>query len=347
MQVIANVRNSHPVYGQTEATAKTVCNLQALMDAERRCHRGVGYKNSVARYHALAASKNYAVLQELLNGTYHTQQGDQFEIFEPKYRVVTSTKYKDRIPQTSFVLNYIYPNVVPHLIYNNFACLKGKGVDGARNALKEILRNANSTDYILKADLKDYFGSINHKLICEELSQYITGEWERSYFADVIGANSVDVGISLGSEINQLSAVAFLNRLDHLLVGQYVRYMDDMIYVGDREAVERAYRIICEETDRLGLRLSKKKTYFQPVTRPVRFLGFSFLRHPTGRITLKRLRDKLRNEKRKLKRMKKKGIPIERIEEHYRCVRANMKKGSRSDLRKLDHYYKELFNEGN
>lgn len=48
-----------------------------------------------------------------------------------------------------------------------------------------------------------------------------------------------------------------------------------------------------------------------------------------------------------LKRMKKKGIPIERIEEHYRCVRANMKKGSRSDLRKLDHYYKELFNEGN
>lgn len=73
----------------------------------------------------------------------------------------------------------------------------------------------------------------------------------------------------------------------------------------------------------------------------------TLLRHPTGRITLKRLRDKLRNEKRKLKRMKKKGIPIERIEEHYRCFRANMKKGSRSDLRKLDHYYKELFNEGN
>ena len=291
----------------------------------------------------LAASKNYAVLEELTNGTYHTQQGDQFEIFEPKYRIVTSTKYKDRIPQTSFVLNYFYPKVVPHLIHNNFACLKGKGVGGARNALKEILRNAKPTDYILKADIKDYFGSINHERICKELSQYIDTEWARKYFADVIGANSQFVGITLGSEINQLSAVAFLNRLDHILEGQYVRYMDDIIFVGDRQAVTKALSTIHEEVDRLDLTLSKKKTYIQPISRPVRFLGFSFLRHPTGRITLKRLRDKYGNEKRKLKRMKDKGIPFYRIEEHYRCVRANMKKGSRSDLHKLDKYFKELF----
>lgn len=152
MQDIANVRNAHPVYGQTEATEKSVCNLQALMRAERRCHRGVGYKNSVARYHMLSASKNYATLQELLNGSYRTQKGDAFEIYEPKYRIVTSTKYKDRIPQACFVVNCFYPKVAPLLIPNNYACLKGKGVDGAREALKTILRRARQDDIILKGE---------------------------------------------------------------------------------------------------------------------------------------------------------------------------------------------------
>lgn len=121
----AIVRNSHPAERQTETISKyDVCNLSALMSAEERCHRGVGYKNSVSRYHMLALSKNYDTLQELINGKYKTQKGDNFEIFEPKHRTVTSTKYKDRIPQTSFVLNYIYPKVISKLIDNNFHVLK-------------------------------------------------------------------------------------------------------------------------------------------------------------------------------------------------------------------------------
>ena len=44
----AIVRNSHPAERQTETISKyDVCNLSVLMSAEERCHRGVGYKNSV------------------------------------------------------------------------------------------------------------------------------------------------------------------------------------------------------------------------------------------------------------------------------------------------------------
>ena len=344
MQVIANVRNSHPVYGQNnKATVfNAVCTLQRLMEAENRCHRGVGYKNSVARYHMLAASKNYATLIELQNGTYQTQKGDNFEIYEPKHRIVTSTKYKDRIPQTSFILNYFYPVVVPNLINDNYTCLKGKGVDKARNKLKEMLRNAKPDDYVLKADIKDYFCSINHGIIAKELSNYIKDSWALDFFANVISANRQDVGITLGSEINQLSAVTFLNTLDHMLEGQYVRYMDDIVFIGSREAVTNAYKVIQGETARLGLSISKKKTYYQPVSRPIKFLGFTFLKHATGRITLKRIRSKYKAEKRRLKRMKNKGVSKDRIAEHYRCVRANMMKASRADIHELDIYYKEI-----
>ena len=84
----AIVRNSHPVERQTETISKyDVCNLSALMSAEERCHRGVGYKNSVSRYHMLALSKNYDTNQELINGEYKIQKGDSYEIYEPKSRL--------------------------------------------------------------------------------------------------------------------------------------------------------------------------------------------------------------------------------------------------------------------
>lgn len=343
----AIVRNSHPAERQTETISKyDVCNLSALMSAEERCHRGVGYKNSVSRYHMLALSKNYDTLQELINGKYKTQKGDSFEIFEPKHRTVTSTKYKDRIPQTSFVLNYIYPKVISQLIDNNFSCIKDRGVDAAREEFKRILRLHTPNDYVLKADLKGYFESINHQKLFDVMSEYINDIWAMEYYQDVINSNEQEIGITLGSEINQLSAVAFLNKLDHMLDdGDYERYMDDFVYVGTKNECEEVLKIIEKITSSLGLTLSKKKTYIQPLKQPVKFLGFTFLLHDTGKITMKRCKDKLNNEKRKLRRMKKKNIPFDKIMEHYTCVRAVMKKGSRSGVVKLDRYFNDLFSE--
>ena len=102
-------------------------------------------------------------------------------------------------------------------------------------------------------------------------------------------------------------------------------------------------KIIEKITSSLGLTLSKKKTYIQPLKQPVKFLGFTFLLHDTGKVTMKRCKDKLNNEKRKLRRMKKKNIPFDKIMEHYTCVRAVMKKGSRSGVVKLDRYFNDLF----
>ena len=117
------VRNVHPVERQLETTdAKTdVCKFTNLLIAEKRCHRGVGYKNPVSRFHMYVLSKVYKLHLELVDETYKTQKGDKFDIYEPKHRVVTSTKYKDRIPQASFVLNYMYKFIIPNLIDNNYA----------------------------------------------------------------------------------------------------------------------------------------------------------------------------------------------------------------------------------
>mgnify|MGYP003343085033 CR=1 FL=1 len=121
--------------------------------------------------------------------------------------------------------------------------------------------------------------------------------------------------------------------------------MDDIRYISSKENVLKAYETVCEEAERLGLTLSKKKTFIQPITKPIKFLGFSFLKHADGSVTMKRLPSKINNEKRKLRRMKQANVPIERVEQHYQCVRATMKKGTRPSLFALDKYYNKLFRE--
>ena len=343
----ATVRNVYPGESQTETTVKsTVCKYSNLLLAEKRCHRSVGYKNSVSRFHMYVMSKTYELHQSLIDGSYRTQKGEQFEIFDPKHRVVTSTKYRDRIPQASFVVNFMYKEIIPNLISNNFACIKGKGADTARGAFKDILRKADMNDYCLCADLKGYFDSISHKALLNEMTQYISDEWVFKYYKDVIDSNDQEIGIGLGSEINQLSAVSFLNKLDHLIDnGFFIRYMDDFRFIGTKTECNQILKLIEEECGRLRLKLSKNKTYIQPVKNPIKFLGFTFLKYSTGKITMKRIKSKLNNEKRKLRRMKKSKVAFQQVLEHYKCVRASMKKGNRSGVVKLDKYFNNLFRE--
>jgi len=333
-----------PPKGETEATARAVCGLNALLRSETRAHRKVGYKNSVSRFHMLVMSRCNELRHELINRTYKPQKGEIHEVFEPKHRITVSAKYRDRVPQSSFITNYFYPNVVPNLIDANYACLKGRGVDKARKRLKEILREADMDDWCLKTDMANYFASIDHDILLQETGKYIPDPWAHWFYEVTLQNTAQPVGVDLGSEVYQLSGTSFPNSLDHLADdGYYIRYQDDIIYIGTKERCGEMLKIIREEAARLKLTLSEKKTFIQPIKRPVKFLGYSFLRKPSGRITMKRLPEKGRKERRKLRKMKKKGVSIERIEEHYRSVRESLKRGSRSYMMKTDRYYNNLF----
>lgn len=343
---IDDKRNEQPAERRTEAADDdSACGLNALLAAETRAHRRVGHKNSVSRFHMLAMSKCNEISNTLKSHTYKPQKGEIHEVFEPKHRITVSAKYCDRVPQASFIVNCFYPLVVPHLILNNCACIKGRGVDYARKIFKRTLREAELGNYCLKTDMKQYFASIPHNSLHKELDQYFAGdEYAMWFFRLTVTSTSKPTGLDLGSEVYQLSATSFLNKLDHAFDdGKYLRYQDDLIYIAPRKQCESVLEIIRAETSRLGLTISEKITFIQPIDRPVKFLGFSFWKHGTGRITMKRLPEKIRSERRKLKRMKKKRIPPERVESHYQSIRACLKKGARCDLMKLDRYKEKLF----
>lgn len=341
-------RNVYPEQcARRETTKSIVCSYTKLLEAEKRCLRKVLYKNSVSRFDLNVLTRVYELRKELINETYTTSQGQVFEVYEPKYRKVTSTKFKDRIPQASFVVNYIYPKVISKHTYANCACVKYKGVDYARNLFKEILKESNRySDYCLKVDFKDYFGSINHGIMFKELSKYMHERWTIKYFQDVINCNHQNIGIGLGSEINQLSAVTLPHCIDEKFINnRYLRYMDDIIFIGSKNECKYALDYIRKETNRLNISISEKKTYIQRIYKPIKFLGFTFLLKSNKVVTLKRIKQKLNNEKRKLRKIKNVCVPIDRVNEHYQSVRSVMVKGNRSGLIKLDKYFNKLFRE--
>lgn len=346
---INNKRSDYPVERQNEATVRdTVCALTSMYIANKRNKRNISYKNSVSRYNMLVLSKSYKLGEECANLIYTTGEGGHMVVTYPKYRDVKTTFYRDRMIQTSFILNYFYPEVVLHIYKNSHACIKGRGVDAARNQFKEMLRQASPSDYCLKLDITNYFGSIDHEKLINELYNYIHDDWSRWYYANVINANKNNIGIGLGSEIHQLSAVVFLNDLDKLIGNiedSYERYMDDFIFIGSKKKCEYVLFFAKEYLSYKGLSISEKKTYIQKVDKPIKFLGFSFLRHRSGKITMKRLKDKICDEKRRLKKMKRNNTQLENVKTHYNSVRAMMKHGNRSDLMQLDRFVRSLWPE--
>lgn len=345
MPILDDEGNARPAERRIEATAQAaVCGLNPLLLGECRAHRRVGYKNSVSSFHLLTMSKCYKLKRGLMHGTYRPQRGETHEVYEPKYRVTVSSKYPDRVVQAAFVVNYFYQHVIPRLIKNNFACIKGRGVDAAREALKDILRHASMDDWALKADMQNYFASIVHAALYGEICPMLPDAWARAYYAQTVENTGAPVGLDLGSEVYQLSATSLLNRLDHALdSGKYVRYQDDLLFVGSKAECQRALEIIKTEAARLRLTVHPHKTYVQPIARPVAFLGFTYLRHESGRVTAKRLPDKIRHERRKLRHMLRKGVPMARVRAHWQSARECLKKGARGDLCKMDHFTDELF----
>lgn len=153
-----------------------------------------------------------------------------------------------------------------------------------------MLRDAPYDYCCLKADMKSYFASIRHDKLVEELCQFIPDDFASWFFLKTLDNTNQVVGLDLGSEVYQLSATSFLNTLDHLIGNEhYIRYQDDLIYLGTKEECEYILSLIRQEAERLDLTVSQKKTFIQPISRPIHFLGFSFWKHETGRITTKRL----------------------------------------------------------
>jgi group II intron reverse transcriptase/maturase len=146
----------------------------------------------------------------------------------------------------------------------------------ATGALEELRKlGAKGYNHVLDADIRDYFGSIDHdklmKLVGRRVSDprvlKLLRQWLRAGVMEEGVVTETKTGTPQGGVISPLLSNIYLHVLDTLWTRRYshlgvlVRYADDFVIVcKNRRALDEAERRVREILTRLGLELHPEKT---------------------------------------------------------------------------------------
>ena len=270
------------------------------------------WKASVQRYEAHVLRNVLKAHRNLLAGKDIRCGFVRFDLMERgKLRHITSVRFSERVIQKSISRQALAPAVWPTLTPGCSANMKGRGTDYALIRLKRQLaehqRRHGTEGYILLIDFSDYFGSISHEAAKALVAKNIDDPRVRDLIDLQIDASG-DVGLGLGSEPNQILAVAIPSPIDHLLerlpgIEASGRYMGDTYAVAmDKETLRGALREVRAECERLGITINERKTRIVKLTRGFTFLKKHFRYTETGRIIVRPCRKSLTRERRKMKK---------------------------------------------
>lgn len=303
------------LYTERYGDFETVFTFDNLYYAYTKCCCGVGWKASTQRYRANALLNINKTLNLLLTNRYKCRGFNEFDIVERgKPRHIKSVHISDRVVQRCLCDFSLVPMFSKSFIYDNGACMKRKGIDfGVRRLvchLQRHYRKHGTGRYALVFDFSRYFDNILH----DPLKHIVNKTFDDSRIARLVNQlidDFGDIGLGLGSQISQVSALMYPNRLDHyikeiLRVKSYVRYMDDGVLIHEsKEHLQlclKEIRRICAE---LGIKLNTKKTQIIKLSRGITFLKRKFILTDTGKVIIKPARQGITKMRRKLRTFKR------------------------------------------
>lgn len=316
--------------------------------------KNVRWKDSVIGYEANALKNTYHLRQSLLNQNYKIQPYQIFIVHEPKERTIVATRIRDRQFQHALVDEVAYHQLVNSFITDSSACLRGRGVDYCLNRttkhLVSYFRKHGSDGWVYKFDIKNYFQSISHDLAKRIVQKRIKDRRVQTELFRIIDSYEGDNGLGLGSQVNQLLALAALDELDHyikekLRIKYYIRYMDDFILIHEDKQYLRQCRVEIEEKLKgLGLSLNENKTVLKPLSQGFELLKWKFMLKPSGRIIRRMRRSKITKQTKKITKlieMEEKGdVAPGTCNQSMMSFMANAKRGDTfSERREIAKYY--------
>ena len=344
----------------TITSIEEIIGYDALFDSLMKCKKNVGWKSTTGFYVHNWNTEIMKLEEELKKGTYKKRKPKFFMITEPKVREIMSIHFRDRVYLRSLNDNAIYPQITKSLIPDNFACQKGKGTDAARDRFKEFIqehyRKHGTKGYVLSCDIKGYYPNMSRKFSKEIISDYL--DEVTNHFAQIeLDSHPGEVGYNPGEQTIQNVGIVALDKMDHYIkerlhIRGYLRYMDDFKLIHpDRKYLECCRDEIEKLLTSYDMKLNDKKTIIQPITDKIKFLGFTFQLTETGKVVILVLPEKIKHEKRKLKRMialvNKGKLTKHEVDVHFKAMKASLRKGNyHKMIEKFNKWYSDQWIEG-
>jgi len=265
-----------------------IASFENLLLAERRARRGKGRRGDVLAFWLDCERELLNLKNELLSLAYRPGGYRQFTAHESKDRLISAAPYRDRVVHHA-LMNVIGPVLERSFIFDSYANRKGKGT---HRALVRCSRFCRASRYVLKCDIAEYFGSVDHDILSAQLRRRIADEGTLWLTEAIVRAAPGGKGLPIGNLTSQCFANVYLDGFDHfvkedLRCRRYLRYVDDFAVFSDDERWLHGIRRLMDRylRERLKLRLHPRKTRIFPVAEGVGFLGFRIF--PTYRLLRK------------------------------------------------------------
>lgn len=279
-----------------------IYDYQNLYIAYLNARKQKRYRYEVLKFSYELEENLIQIQNELIWKTYQPGPYRPFIVYEPKKRQIVALPFKDRVVQHA-LNNIIEPIFDRVMIYDSYACRKGKGTHKAAKRLAYFLGKPEM-HYYLKGDVHSYFVSINH-IVLKELIQKRIEDLDTLWLINTIIDHSYNTGLPIGNLTSQLFANIYLHELDHFLknelsVKYYLRYMDDFIILHESKTYLKwlLNRIQSFLVTKLSLQLNPK-TKIDTIKSGIEFVGYRVWN--TNKLikkqSIKRMKKKIRSWK--------------------------------------------------
>ena len=151
-----------------------LCSYENLELAFKRARKGKSSKKYVIEFEE-DLKKNLLKLKiELLMHTYKPLPLKTFILRDPKTRKISKSAFRDRIVHHA-ICNLIESIFDERFIYDSYANRLGKGSLNAITRFEQFTRKVSQNNtircYVLKADIRQYFETVNHQILIKLLKR--------------------------------------------------------------------------------------------------------------------------------------------------------------------------------
>lgn len=310
-------------------TFDEICTFEVLYQAYKDARRGKRSKPSAAQYEAQALAATERLAYILKTKKYVPSKFEVFYVHEPKKRLVQAPAFVDKVVQHAIVDNCLYEAITRSFIRDNHASQLFKGThvgldrlkfhmadyfrkrkgrdENERKAKGLLFKPMEEWDYadgwVLKADVRKFFASIDHDLVKLKLREKVKDDQIFELMCTYIDSTA---GLPLGYQTSQLLALLFLDEFDHwvkefLRIKYYGRYMDDFYLIHeDKEYLKYCRKEIEAYLRGLHLELNEKTNIF-PLKNGIDFLGYHTYLTESGKVIRKLRRSSIKRMKNRLR----------------------------------------------
>lgn len=253
-------------------------NIEKADDKARK-HKSVRW--GILKHDKNKQEENEKLSEQLKDLVYETPEYGTFKIYEPKERLIFRLPYyPDRITHHA-IMNVMEPIWTKIFIKHTYSCIKDRGIHNVAYDLRAALtEHPNETLYCLKMDVRKFYPSINHDILCEIIKRKVK---DASLLVLLIGIIYSADGVPIGNYLSQFFANLYLAYFDHWVKEElkckfYFRYADDIVILSSDKNFLRtvliAIKMYLKEV--LDLRLKPNYQIFPVDDRGIDFVGYRF-----------------------------------------------------------------------